>query len=73
MEPQNHSVLFYVGNELGNKTQGYLFKKTDLFHRKLGKVEHESPFDKLNSLNCYFKAECGPVTELCLATCSQIC
>lgn len=25
MEPQNHFVLFYVGNELGNKTQGYLF------------------------------------------------
>lgn len=63
------SVLFYVGNELGHKTQGCLFKQTDLFHRKLGKVEQESLFDKLNSLNCYFKAECGPVTELCLATC----
>lgn len=46
MEPQNHSVLFYVGNELGNETHGYLFKKTDLFHRKLGKLEQESLFDK---------------------------
>lgn len=67
------SKSLYADNELGNETQGYLFKKADSFHRKLGKVEQESLFDKLNSLNCYFKAECGPVTELCLATCSQIC
>lgn len=52
-------VLFYFGNKFSFKPQGYLFKQTHLFHRKLGKVEQKSPFDKLNSLNFSLKHSVG--------------
>lgn len=52
-------VLSYFGNKVYINTLGHLFKQTHLFHRKLGKVEQESLFDKLNSLNCTLKHSVG--------------